>query len=128
MMDYSIGGFAKIAGLTAPTLRYYEKEKLIIPHRDNAGRRYYTNADISWIEFIKRLKETGMPIKEIQKYAVLRAEGDGTMSERLSLLEKHLTYVEAEKAKWEANLLKLKEKIGYYEEKIAGAPVKAASA
>ena len=33
--------------------------------------------------FIKRLKETGMPIKEIKKYAVLRAKGDDTLSERM---------------------------------------------
>ncbi|MDY5913407.1 MAG: MerR family transcriptional regulator [Inconstantimicrobium porci] len=64
-MQYSIGQFSKLINISEYTLRYYENEKLITPDRDNNGRRYYNDSDISWIEFIKRLKDTGMPIKEI---------------------------------------------------------------
>ncbi|HAJ55503.1 MAG TPA: MerR family transcriptional regulator, partial [Lactobacillus sp.] len=49
--------------------RYYEKEHLIVPDRDQNNRRTYTDADQRWIAFIKRLKATGMPIKEIKTYA-----------------------------------------------------------
>ena len=74
-MDYSIGEFSKVTGLGIHTLRYYEHENLIIPLRNASNRRRYSEKDIAWIAFIKRLKATGMPIKEIKKYAVLRAKG-----------------------------------------------------
>ena len=51
------------------------------------AHRRYSEKDIAWISFIKRLKATGMPIKEIKKYAGLRAEGDATLSERMDDIE-----------------------------------------
>ena len=118
-MRYSIGKFSEISNLSIHTLRYYEKEQLIIVGRDAADRRYYTEEDISWILFIKRLKETGMPIKDIKKYAILRYEGDSTMLQRLHMLEEHHLLVLKEKEKWESNLINLEEKIKIYEERIA---------
>ena len=88
-MDYSIGEFSKVTGLGIHTLRYYEHENLIIPLRNSSNRRRYSEKDIAWIAFIKRLKATGMPIKEIKKYAALRAEGDVTLSERMEMLIQH---------------------------------------
>ena len=88
-MSYSIGEFSRITNISIYTLRYYEKEKLIAPDRNKNGRRCYSEKDISWIRFINRLKATNMPIKEIQKYARLRAKGDSTMNERMGLLLKH---------------------------------------
>lgn len=117
-MSYSIGEFSTITDLSIDTLRYYEKEQLIIVERDPAGRRCYTETDISWILFIKRLKETGMPIKDIKQYALLRYKGDSTILERLHMLEKHRHTVLEEKAKWEANLRNLEEKIKIYQDKI----------
>ena len=68
-MEYSIGEFSKLTGLGIHTLRYYEHENLIIPDRNSSNRRRYSDRDIAWIDFIKRLKDTGMPIKEIKRYA-----------------------------------------------------------
>lgn len=113
-MDYSIGAFSKIIGLSIDTLRYYEKEHLIHVERDTVGRRKYTDADIRWIEFIKRLKETGMPIREIRKYAALRYQGDATMQERLRMLQKHRAYVLSEREKRDENLAHLDAKIQTY--------------
>ena len=62
-LDYSIGEFSKLTGLGIHTLRYYEQENLIRPKRNAANRRCYSDSDIKWIDFIKRLKDTGMPIK-----------------------------------------------------------------
>lgn len=118
-MDYLIGTFSKITGFSIDTLRYYEKEHLIQVERDTAGRRKYTDADIRWIEFIKRLKETGMPIREIRKYADLRYQGDATMQERLRMLQKHRAYVLSEKEKWDKNLSHLDAKIQTYQKQIA---------
>lgn len=113
-MDYAIGAFAKLTSLSVDTLRYYEKEHLIRVERDENGRRIYTDIDAQWIDFIKRLKDTGMPIREIREYALLRYQGDGTAKERLQLLEKHRDFVLAEKAKWDSNLAHLEAKIYAY--------------
>lgn len=85
-MAYSIGQFSTLVGLPIDTLRYYEKEALIRPARTDNNRRTYSEADVRWIAFIKRLKLTGMPIKEIKTYAQLRYQGDTTIDERLALL------------------------------------------
>lgn len=117
-MDYSIGAFSKVIGLSIDTLRYYEKERLIQVERNTAGRRKYTDADIRWIEFIKRLKETGMPIREIRKYAGLRYQGDATMQARLQILQKHRAFVLSEREKWDENLAHLDAKIQTYKERM----------
>ncbi len=122
-MFYSIGESSKLSGISIDTLRYYEKEKLIVVERDSSGRRKYTDLDIQWIAFIKRLKETGMPIKQIRRYAVLRYQGDSTLRERLEMLKEHRSYVVAQKESWDANLKHLDEKMKTYEEKINAAKV-----
>ena len=88
-MEYSIGEFSKLTNLSVHTLRYYEHENLITPKRNSSNRRCYSDKDLAWIEFIKRLKDTGMPIKEIQRYAELRAKGDLTLNERMEMLTVH---------------------------------------
>lgn len=120
-MSYSIGEFSNISGVSIDTLRYYEKEQLIVVERDDGGRRRYTDADIQWMAFIKRLKETGMPIRQIQRYAKLRYEGNPTLRERLEMLREHRGYVLSQKKAWEDHLQHLDEKIETYEEKIAAA-------
>ena len=117
-MNYSIGQFSSITNISSPTLRYYEKEQLLIVSRDSVGRRFYTAGDIDWILFIKKLKDTGMPIKDIREYALLRYQGDSTMQQRLEILEKHKLAVVEEKAKWESNLINLDEKIRLYKGKL----------
>lgn len=117
-MNYSIGEFSKFTNLSIDTLRYYEKEGLITPKRKENGRRYYCEKDVTWIEFIKRLKETKMPIKEIQKYAKLRAIGDSTMNERMDMLINHRTALEKEITKANENLQKLNDKINFYKSAI----------
>jgi len=117
-MNYSIGEFSKVTNISAFTLRYYEKEELIVPQRRENGRRFYTELDIKWVEFIKRLKDTGMPIKEIKKYAKLRAEGKITMNERMEMLTKHRVVLEEEIEKLQEHLIKLDEKIEFYKNEI----------
>ena len=57
------------------------------------GRRCYNESDMEWIKFIRRLKDTGMLLKDIQEYFRLRYEGDATMPQLLQILEKHREYV-----------------------------------
>ena len=87
--EYSIGEFSRLTNLGIHTLPYYEHEHLITPKRNSSNRRCYSDKDLAGIEFIKRLKDTGMPIKKIQHYAKLRAEGDLTLNERMEMLTVH---------------------------------------
>lgn len=113
-MHYAIGKFAKLTGLTPHTLRYYEKEGLLTATRNRGGHRIYLEADLRWVEFIKRLKETGMPIKEIKIYAGLRARGNKTLQARLEMLQLHRRHILDEIAAWEENLKNIDKKIEYY--------------
>ena len=117
-MDYSIGEFSKVTGLGIHTLRYYEHENLIIPLRNASNRRRYSEKDIAWIAFIKRLKATGMPIKEIKKYAALRAEGDATLSDRMEMLVQHRKSLNEQIRQLQEHEAKLDEKISFYQQEI----------
>ena len=114
----TIGEIAKQTDLPESTLRYYEKKELLKVARDKNGRRDYEESDIEWIKFIRRLKETGMLLKDIQKYSKLRYEGSGTMPERLEMLQVHRQYVLEQQKKWEEYLENLDNKIAFYEETI----------
>lgn len=117
-MGYLIGEFSSITGVSIHTLRYYEKEGLIVPGRKENGRRSYSDGDILWIQFIKRLKDTGMPIREIRRYARLRAEGGGTLEARMEMLTRHRAVLEQEIAAMRENLEKLDDKIDHYKAEI----------
>ena len=113
-MGYPIGKFSKMASLSIDTLRYYEKERLIIPARDQNNRRTYSEADQRWIAFIKRLKATGMPIKEIKTYARLRYQGNSTIDERLQLLFTQKNRLTAQRQEIDAHIAFLDNKIATY--------------
>lgn len=113
-MQYIINEFARLVGVTAHTIRYYEKEGLLKPKRLNNGHRIYSQHDVEWIQFILRLKETKMPLKIIQRYAVLRAQGDGTVQERKALLEEHQIYLDKTIKEWQEHQQKLNQKIQFY--------------
>ncbi len=117
-MEYSIGKFSKLTGLGIHTLRYYEQEGLIAPKRNSGNRRCYSDKDLTWTYFIKRLKETGMPIKEIRHYAELRADGDPTLSERMEMLVQHRQALNEQIAQLQEHKIKLDEKIEFYRNEI----------
>ncbi len=117
-MEYSIGEFSEVTGLGIHTLRYYEHEGLIAPMRNSSNRRRYSDSDIAWIDFIKRLKATGMPIKEIKRYAILRAKGDTTLSERMEMLVQHRQLLIEQIRQLQVHEAKLDEKIVFYQQEI----------
>lgn len=118
-MEYSIGGFSALTGLSAHTLRYYEQEGLIMPARNQTGRRRYSESDLAWIEFIRRLKDTGMPIKDICRYAQLRAQGDSTLPERMEMLTAHMERLSGQISFLLDHMAKLEEKIEFYRGELA---------
>ena len=125
-MDYSIGEFSEVTGLGIHTLRYYEHESLITPVLNSSNRRRYSEKDITWIAFIKRLKATGMPIKEIKRYAALRAEGDATLSERMEMLIQHRQSLREQIRQLQEHEVKLDEKIVFYQQEIERSLIDAA--
>ncbi|MEV4686211.1 MerR family transcriptional regulator [Microbacterium sp. LWH3-1.2] len=86
----TVAQMAAATGVSAHTLRYYERAGLIHPvARTSANQRRYSEADLEWLRFLLRLRETGMPIAQMREYADLRAEGPSTLGSRLALLETH---------------------------------------
>lgn len=95
MADIEISDMAKLMNLNSSTLRYYESIGLITDIKRNAsGKRVYSERDIKWIEMIGRLRETGMNINKMKKYAQLRKMGDSTITERKNIMQEHLKFIE----------------------------------
>jgi DNA-binding transcriptional MerR regulator len=85
-----ISELAERTGLSAHTIRYYERIGLMPPARRNgATHRQYDEDALRWVEFLGRLKTTGMPIRQMCRYADLRAAGPSTYAERKALLREH---------------------------------------
>ena len=102
-------------GLTAYTLRYYERIGLIAPiARAASGQRRYAASDMAWIEFLLRLRATGMPIRQMQAFAQLRDAGDGTVPERRRMLQSHLDEVLAQIKAMQQSAAVLQDKVAHY--------------
>jgi len=76
--ELTISEVAERTGLTRHTLRYYERDGLMLGvGRAGSGHRRYSERDLGWIELITKLRATGMPIREVRRYAELvRAGGE----------------------------------------------------
>ncbi|MBC1407176.1 MerR family transcriptional regulator [Listeria innocua] len=123
-MNYTIGAFSREVELSIDTLRYYEKEKLILPKRNEINRRIYDSSDITWINFIKKLKQTGMPIKDIKEYAKLRYLGDQTIEQRMTLLYKQYDILVEKREEIELYTQFLLNKIDIYKEMLSERNIK----
>ena len=110
---------ARLSGLTAHTLRYYERDGLLLEPvaRTVSGRRAYTDDDLRWITLVTRLRATGMPVREIRAYAELCRRG-GHDAERLALLRAHRERVRARLAEVAGHLEAIDGKIALYEERL----------
>ncbi|MFC3931652.1 MerR family transcriptional regulator [Streptococcus dentapri] len=115
---YTIGEFSRLTELSIHTLRFYEKEELLEPRRDRINRRSYSEQDLAWVAFIKRLKNTGMSLKNIKIYSDLRKKGETTYRERLELLEEHTKNLDNKIASLLKNKENLAQKIAFYQEQI----------
>jgi DNA-binding transcriptional MerR regulator len=87
----SISDAAQLTGLSAHTLRYYERAGLMLDpvERAPSTHRRYSEAEIRWVTLLTKLRATGMPIRRIREYAELVRAGEGNEAERLALLETH---------------------------------------
>ena len=112
---FSIQQVASMTGLSTHTLRYYEKIGLIKNvQRAQTGYRQYTDFDLAWIQFLIRLRVTGMPMLKMKQFSDLRQQGDSTITARKELLEEHYKDVLGKIEELELNSERIEEKIAHY--------------
>ncbi len=118
----TIADAAERLGLTTDTLRYYEKDGLLLRPvgRTPSGHRRYGPDDLRWIELVTRLRSTGMAIRDVRRYADLVRDGAGNESARLELLREHRRGVLAQLAEVQAHLGAIDYKIGIYADAVEG--------
>ncbi|WP_189935482.1 MerR family transcriptional regulator [Streptomyces sulfonofaciens] len=86
--QYTISEVVALTGLTAHTLRWYERIGLMAHvDRSHTGQRQYSNRDLDWLKLVGKLRLTGMPVADMVRYAELVRQGDHTYAERRDLLE-----------------------------------------
>ena len=119
-MGYSIGQVAKKTGLTAHTLRYYEKEGLLpFVKKSGSGLRVFSDSDLDWLVLIECLKGTGMSLKDIKQYIDWYMEGDSTLNQRLEMFKRQKLKLEEQMSQLQKHMEKINYKIAYYTEIIA---------
>ena len=117
----AIAEAARRTGVSAHTLRYYERAGLAVTSvgRTDGGRRRYRQLDLEWIVICTKLRTTGMPIRTIRRYAELVSAGPGNERERLALLELHRADVTARLDEIKENLRLIDHKISVYRGSLA---------
>ncbi len=119
-MRYSIGQVAQKMGLTAHTLRYYDKEGLLpFVKKNSSGLRMFSDEDIDWLVVIECLKGTGMQLKDIKQYIDWCQEGDATIGRRLEMFKRQKAKLEEQLRQLQQYMEKINYKIAYYTEAAA---------
>ncbi len=112
----TISEVSKKYGISADTLRYYEKEGLIPPvHRTESGLRDYQEQDCNWVEFIKCMRQAGLSIDTLQKYVALFQKGNKTLAARKQLLLAEHDRLQAQIKTLQATLTRLNYKLDVYD-------------
>ena len=112
---YSIREVAQQLGVSAHTLRYYEREGLPSVPRAEASQRRYGPPEVGLLRFLLALRATGMPITLIRRYMALVYAGESTVTERRALLLEHRRAVTAQIAALQADLGRVERKIALYD-------------
>ncbi len=121
MTIWSIGEAAAKCGLSQHTLRWYERIGLLgAISRGGDGRRRFSDGDLEWLSLLTKLRATGMPVRDMRRYAELVRSGAG-QAERLELLKRHREEVRRALASQRECLKLLDVKIDYYASCLAGA-------
>lgn len=114
-MTYTPAQAVQRSGFTIETLRYYERIGLLADiERDRSGRRVFTDADLEWLEMLKCLRDTGMPIATMRRYAELTLN-NGSVEERLRTLEGHNNAISEQIELLQRQQQHVRDKIAYYE-------------
>jgi DNA-binding transcriptional MerR regulator len=112
---YTPGQVVEETGFSLDTLRYYERIGLLKSiGRNAAGQRRFTQEDVGWLGTVRCLRDTGMPIAEMLRFAELTRAGEHTIRERVALLEAHDQRVQAQVNNLREQQTVIRKKIGHY--------------
>ncbi|GED14329.1 MerR family transcriptional regulator [Aneurinibacillus migulanus] len=120
---YSIGEVSKLTGISAFTLRYYEKIGLLPNPQRQDGKRRYDDQDLRFIRFIYGLKHTGMKLEDIATFVedgclLVQNEKDiditDTLRKRIKILEQHIGQLEQQMKQLEVVKAVAKDKRNFY--------------
>ena len=115
-MVYTLGEMAKLLGVTASTLRYYDKEGLLpFVERSSGGIRMFRESDIEWLRVIECMKKAGMSIKDIRQYIELALKGDDTIELRLMMFRRQKEVLQQKMAEMQHTMAMVEYKCWYYE-------------
>ena len=115
----TIGEVCEKYGITADTLRYYEKVGVIpVVNRTKCGIRDYSEDDIRWVENAICMRNAGLPVEMLIEYVRLFREGDTTIQARRDLLMEARKEIAAQLEKYQKAMDRLDYKISRYDEAI----------
>ncbi|KOE59089.1 HTH-type transcriptional regulator AdhR [Aggregatibacter actinomycetemcomitans] len=116
-MSYTTAQAAQKMGISAHTLRFYDKEGLL-PNvgRDEHGNRRFTDNDLQWLSLLQCLKNTGMSLKDIKRFAKCTTIGNSTIEERLALFENQTQNVKQQISELKRYLSLLEYKVAFYQQ------------
>ncbi|GIG63333.1 MerR family transcriptional regulator [Longispora fulva] len=115
MIGYSPSEAAEKSGFSLDTLRYYEKIGLLADiDRTSGGRRTFSDDDLGWLALLRCLRDTGMPIARMCRFAELARADTGSLAERIALLEEHAVGVAAQLDLLLRQQRNLQDKIAFY--------------
>ena len=116
----TISDAARASGLSAHTLRYYERAGLLDRvDRNGSGHRRYVGEDLERIQFLAKLRSTGMPIRKIREYTELVRRGEDTNEKRMEMLLEHRESLRSQLEETAQTLELIERKIDYYRERLA---------
>jgi DNA-binding transcriptional MerR regulator len=120
-MTYSPRLAADRSGFTLDTLRYYERIGLLYDiERTTGGQRVFSEDNLDWLGVLRCLRDTGMPIATMRRYASLARDGECTQAERLVLLREHAAEVADRIVALREQEQHLQDKIAWYERHAQG--------
>ena len=115
-----IGEVATRTGRSVHAIRWYEAQGLVPGvERDGGGRRVYTEHHVGWLEFMDRLRGTGMSVAQMRAYTALVKKGSAALGERRALLRAHQARVLENIARWTEALTLIEAKLEFYDEWVA---------
>lgn len=110
---------SELTGVSADTIRYYERIGLIPPvTRNQSGVRNFSDRDISVLEFVRYFRGAGVSVESLIDYIGLVEKGDSTIGARLAILQEEREKLEERVSKLQAALDRLNHKIDNYQNKV----------
>lgn len=116
-LSLTVKEMSERTGFSVSTLHYYENQGLLKAVARNAsGHRCYSEGDLEWLDFVKRLRATGMPLALIREVGELRRQGTATLAQRIEMVEAHERIISARIADLEENLREIQAKLVHLRE------------